>query len=228
MIIRTTTALSLIALVLTGCGGDEAPAPEGALESIEQQTAIDNAAQQRAMENAQIGETPDEPTDAESTTVAQEGSSGIVTPDTSGVVASDGRIVVGNSSMALPQAWTEQEPSNQFRAAQYGVGETGQFVVFSGIGGVVEDNINRWIGQIGNPTGLPSRDVIRRDGLVIHTVSLTGTYQGMAGPAQDNTTFYGAIVEGANTPIQLRLTTSADRAESDAEWASVLDSIELN
>ena len=67
----------------------------------------------------------------------------------------------------VPAEWTEQTPSSSMRKAQYalpkvsGDGEDGELAVFyfgQGQGGSVEANIERWIGQISQPDGSPSKD----------------------------------------------------------------------
>ncbi len=219
MTARMTTALALTAALIAGCGSDEAPAPTGAIDQIEQQAAQENA-QSAAVPAGRPDELRPQPAQP----------APIVTPDPSPAVTTGSTIEVGGLTMAVPESWNIQEITKPYRAAQYGVGESGQFVLFTGIGGGIDANINRWIGQVGNPTSPAVRDVVRKDGIVIHTVRMTGTYQGMTmqgdSPAQSGTTFFGAIVEGASTPIQLRLTVEADREdEAAAEWDALIASI---
>lgn len=224
---RTPLILAGSALLVTlaGCGGDEKPAPAGTLEQARQQTRDQNA--QRAVDPDQS----QSPRDAgEAPRASQPPQAMPETPDADVVVLEGDAVVVGDVEMTAPEAWENGQPTSSMRAAQYAVGDSGAFVIFQGIGGGTEANIQRWIGQISNPADEPVRDIIRRDGLVIHTVEMTGTYQGMTmtgnTPAQSGTTFFGAVVEGGSVPIQIRLTINADEADAArAQWDSLIASI---
>lgn len=219
-----TTTLAWIALPVTlslmvGCGGDEAPAPKGAADQVKEQALNSNA-----------GNVSDPPETSRTTPPEAEPSVNEPAGSTATEVGDGERIQVGNLTMMLPESWEEQTPTSAMRAAQYGVGENGQLVIFTGIGGGVDNNINRWIGQVGNQATQPVRDTIQEGGLVIHTIEMTGTYQGMTmtgnAAAQSGTTFFGAIIEGASPEVQIRLTVEAGRTDlSREEWDAMINSI---
>jgi len=88
-------------------------------------------------------------------------------------------------------------------------------VAFANIGGTVDDNINRWLGQFTDVVGQPTKQELTLGLLVITQVVIEGTYNAaMPGaPAQPtpNTMLYGAIIEGGEAgPLFVRMTGPAD------------------
>lgn len=90
---------------------------------------------------------------------------------------------VGPIRWEAPQGWEAHQPANQMRFAQYGVpGEVGQepaeLVVFyfgPGGGGGVDENLQRWAGQLsGGPEPVYGTEEI--NGMTVHTLDASGSY----------------------------------------------------
>ena len=98
----------------------------------------------------------------------------------------------GEISYAVPEGWIRQKPSSPMRHDQFllpGVGDNqpAELAVFSGIGGSVEANLNRWYGQFKPPEGQEIQDLIKRKkvqitDLTVTVVSLTGTFMKSRAP----------------------------------------------
>ena len=95
----------------------------------------------------------------------------------------------GTLRFKAPAEWTVQSTSSSMRVVQYalpkiaGDAEDGELVVyfFGGTGGSVDANIERWVGQMQQPDGKPSKDVARRsdrkvNGLAVTLLDISGTY----------------------------------------------------
>ena len=119
----------------------------------------------------------------------------------------------GGLRWTMPAAWRAQ-PERPMRAATYTIGaapgdrEPGECAVFffgPGQGGGVQDNIDRWRGQIVGPDGKPVVAKIDKQqvrGLTITRVDSSGGYTGMGGPMAASSRaipgyrLLGAVVEG--------------------------------
>ncbi len=136
-------------------------------------------------------------------------------------------------SFAIPADWKREESASQMRAFQFAFGNDGEFVVFyfgeSG-GGSVEDNFDRWAGQIKKPDGsnpMDSAIVEETDinGLKVSSIYLEGTYapsaMGPMAPAPDPEDGYalmGMIIEGGSKgTLYCRLTGPIDEVKSQRE-----------
>jgi len=115
----------------------------------------------------------------------------------------------------VPATWTRVPAASDMRAAQFRIprsGETaddGELVLFhfgAGKGGGTQENVDRWLGQLTQPEGKPTKDVavttIRTvNGLKETIVDAPGTYTGMGGePAKPGWRLLGAVVEGPGGP----------------------------
>lgn len=138
---------------------------------------------------------------------------------------------IGGVMFPVPSSWISQ-PKGGMRAAEYKV-QTAEgeavCVFFTGIGGNVASNINRWQTQIqADPGGEPKQADQRIDGMKVTLFDAVGTYTGMSAggaPMQPQTgvRFLGAIIEAPRGPIQVRFTGPAgavDAAEKD--WKSMI------
>lgn len=109
----------------------------------------------------------------------------------------------------VPTRAEVEKPSNAMRLAQIRLlaipdsGHGDALITISGdIGGSVEDNVARWVGQFSELQGVPTQQdlILSKEGLRITEVIVTGTYTAsMAGAdaePQKDTTLYGAVVEG--------------------------------
>lgn len=103
------------------------------------------------------------------------------------------------------------------RNAEYFVaGDAGEALLtvfhFPGMGGSVQDNVARWVGQFQGPDGAAApADVRTRNiaGLDVTVIDVTGTFASgmMGGPStpQSNQRLLGAIVAGPNGPVFFKL-----------------------
>lgn len=139
--------------------------------------------------------------------------------------ASDRQKVLGPFTLEVPSGWVEQTPRSRMRRAQFalpkesGDSEDGELTVFyfgMGQGGSTDANINRWIGQVGQPDGSSSRDKakIRQSqvsGFRMTEVDVSGTLKAsnMPGapqrPARTGYRLLGAVLEGPQGPWFFKL-----------------------
>ena len=83
---------------------------------------------------------------------------------------------------SVPQGWTSSPPTNAMRLAQFEVGKDAegqpvQCVVFRGIGGQDQENIDRWIGQLGESAKSTARITdSERAGILVKRLEAHGTY----------------------------------------------------
>jgi len=85
-----------------------------------------------------------------------------------------------------PQSWVSETPSSQMRAVQMTVpgaerADNASFVIFTGIGGGVAENVARWEGQFSSDSGEPVKaEVVEQTvgDLAVATAILSGTYTG--------------------------------------------------
>lgn len=143
---------------------------------------------------------------------------------------------------AAPSRW-QTGPEKPMRAATYlipaaaGDSEGAECAVFAGIGGGVQANIDRWIGQFEQPDGSDSAGKAKQkketiNGMNVTMVDLTGTFAGggmaMGQPATKKTGYrlLGAIVEAPDGEIFFKLTGPAKTvAAAQNEFQSLLKSI---
>ena len=147
---------------------------------------------------------------------------------------------LGSLRLSVPAGWVEQAPSSSMRKAQFtlpranGDGEDGELVVFyfgPGQGGSVEANIDRWVGQFGQPDGSSSKDKAKTSksevaGMPVTLVEVTGTYQApiMPGaPERHNSPGYrllAAVVETSDGPWFFKL---VGPEKTIAKWSDSFD-----
>ena len=102
-------------------------------------------------------------------------------------------VLAQTSSGALrfdaPAGWSSRAASSGMRVAEFVLprdaadGDDGELIVyfFGGTGGSVDANIERWIAQMQQPDGTPSKNAARRgertvNGLKVTTIDVNGTY----------------------------------------------------
>ena len=104
--------------------------------------------------------------------------------------------IAGELRYKVPEGWATEKPSSDMRFAQYklpkseGDGEDALLVVYyfgQGQGGPAQANIDRWINQIQQPDGRPSKEKAKTEaltinGLSVNTVDVTGNYSGGMSP----------------------------------------------
>jgi hypothetical protein len=136
-----------------------------------------------------------------------------------------------------PSRW-ETKPAGGMRAATYiipaaeGDSEGGECAVFVNLGGGVEANITRWVGQFEKADGEPKQKKETINELPVTTVDLSGTYKGggpMIGQPNMSKAGYrllGAIVEGPEGDVFFKLTGPAKTvAAAEGEFQEMLKSI---
>jgi hypothetical protein len=172
-----------------------------------------------------------------STSATQPGSAPVSAAQSANSQASS----AGGIKWTTPVKW-KAGPERQMRAATYfipaaaGDSEDGECAVFFGIGGGVEANLKRWVGQFEQPDGKPSESLVKQkretiNGLQVTTIDLTGTYGGggpMMGQSAKKTGYrlLGAIVEGPQGEIFFKLTGPAKTvAAAQADFQALLKSL---
>jgi hypothetical protein len=152
---------------------------------------------------------PDHPPTGDSSAAAASDSSGVMTPGGSG----------GSSAVkwTTPARW-QAGPPKDMRMATYmipaasGDSEDAECAVFTNIGGGVQANIDRWVGQFEKTDGPPIQKQAQINGLIVTTVDVSGTFKG-GGPMMGQTgapkTGYrllGAIAAGPGGEVFFKLT----------------------
>jgi hypothetical protein len=133
--------------------------------------------------------------------------------------------VSGDLHFKAPDGWITEQPSSKMRAAQYklpkadGDPEDASLVLYYfGLsqGGAPQANIDRWITQIQQPDGSPSKDKAKTEtmtvnGLTVTTVDVTGTYTAEMAPGSGTThnnpnyRLRGAVIQTAKGNYFLKL-----------------------
>ncbi len=128
----------------------------------------------------------------------------------------------------IPDGWISRTPSSSMRLAEYILpSDTGAekpiLAVFSGIGGTVDENINRWYGQFEQPDGSPTAksakrwEVDVREGISATMVDIRGTFKGGMGPSAGKVRrkfrMLAAIIETRGTFYHIKLTGLQNEVE---------------
>ena len=151
---------------------------------------------------------------------------------------------VGAAAAALkfdvPKGWVSKTPSSSMRVAEFvlakatGDAEDATVTVyfFGGQGGSVQANLDRWIGQMAQPDGKPSKDVAKTStmqtatGLKVSLVDVSGTYVAEVTPGsaerlnKPGFRQIAAVVETPDGPYFVKLTGPAGTV---AKWKESLD-----
>src|SRR5262249_29167482 len=143
----------------------------------------------------------------------------------------------GTVKWTAPARW-EAKPASGMRAATYiipaatGDSEGGECAVFVNLGGGVQANISRWIGQFEKTDGDPNQKSETINGMQVTTVEVSGTFKGggpMMGQSSGPKAGYrllGAIVEGPEGDVFFKLTGPAKTvAAAQGEFHTMLKSL---
>jgi hypothetical protein len=135
------------------------------------------------------------------------------------------KVIPGELTYSVPTEWKSEIPKSQMRKAQYRIpgvkgdaeGEMTVFV-FPGIGGTVQANINRWLGQFKQPDGSDTKKKSEIKKIEINNLSVTKMYvtgthlkssspMMMSGPKEElpNYAMLAAIVETSKDPWFFKL-----------------------
>ena len=152
----------------------------------------------------------------------------------------------GGLGYTAPQAWKTRPAASSMRVAEFvvprvtGDGEDAELIVyffgsfFGRLAGGVDANIDRWIGQMQQPDGSPSRDKARREtqtinGLKVTTIDLSGTYIAEVRPGaaerhnKPNFRLRAAVAETRSGPYYIKMTGPAKTmAAADADFKKFL------
>ena len=145
----------------------------------------------------------------------------------------------GNLRYVAPEGWTVRSPSSSMRTAEFvlpkaaGDAEDSELIVFyfGGGGGSVEANLQRWISQMEQPDGRPSRSVAKVDEFTTNSLKVTvldipGTLVAPVMPGQPksqnkrNFRLIAAVIETPAGPYFVRVTGPERTVEN---WKSSID-----
>ena len=129
----------------------------------------------------------------------------------------------GSLGFVAPEGWVEEEPSSSMREAQYKLPGSeplsgdAELAVFSAIGGTVDQNVQRWLGQFETKEGEKVEERMVGD-FKVTMVDVSGTFSGGmgggSGPA-DNYRMLAAVIETQTRPWFLKLVGPKDTV---AHW----------
>jgi hypothetical protein len=105
-------------------------------------------------------------------------------------------VALSGLTYTAPAMWHSRPPASSMRVAEFvvpkaqGDSEDAELTIFyfgAAGGGGVEANVDRWIGQVQQPDGSPSKTKARRadrtiNGLKVTTVDVSGTYTAEMSP----------------------------------------------
>jgi hypothetical protein len=148
---------------------------------------------------------------------------------------------IGNLQARKVDSWSRETPSSSMRVAQYKldyVRGNGQLVVFSGIGGSPDENIQRWYKQFKSESSLPIAETssnweIVASQLEIKFVYFEGTF--MKSDMRMNSVteelkdyaLLAAIISGANEPYYFKMTGPSSLIKSQKSlFESFIQSIQ--
>jgi hypothetical protein len=123
------------------------------------------------------------------------GSTGIASQPSAGSAQSP-QTAAGQVRYKGPEGWTVEKPTSDMRVARFklpkteGDGEDALLVIYyfgQGQGGTAQANIDRWINQVQQPDGHPSKERAKTEtltvnGLQVNTVDVSGNYAGGMSP----------------------------------------------
>ncbi|MGP1271850.1 MAG: hypothetical protein ACTS22_00805 [Phycisphaerales bacterium] len=147
-------------------------------------------------------------------------------------VGGNGLISIPGLDLTLPEGWTQQEPANAMRLAQFDA--DGATVTISQMGGSVDANIDRWLGQVVDQNGDPASPEDRTDrqvaGFPASIIETYGAYLdgGMFGSPtrRENYGLVGAAIDTGGTKTFVKMTGPADVvSEQRRAFDRLLDSM---
>ncbi len=158
----------------------------------------------------------------------------------------DGRVVLGPFTLVAPKEWSEKPVTSSMRAAQFTwsekSGEQAELIIYyfgEGGAGGVEANLDRWLGQITQPDGKPSKDIAKiektkfatQDATIVSVSGRLTTQQMPGGPApvdMPDAMLLAAIVNSPSGPYYFKATGSKKTVEANnARFRAMLASMKL-
>ena len=153
----------------------------------------------------------------------------------------DGRTAFGKLRAKVPAEWNSKSFTSTMRAGVFELGPSAELVVYyfgeTGAGSV-DDNIERWLGQLEQPDGKPTKSIakiqkVQLAGQEATTVAATGRYHaaGMMGNADTeiaNAAMLAAIVASPTGPYYFKLVGPKQTVDANAaKFRAMLTSLEL-
>ncbi len=168
------------------------------------------------------------------------------TPPTTLDKTADGKLVLGPFALAEPAGWTAKPVTSSMRAAQFVLsekkGEEAEMVVYyfgqSGAG-PLEANIDRWLGQLTQTNGKPTKDIAKiekakfagQDATIISATGHIMTSAMPGGPPPMDIAdgmLLAAIVESPTGPYYFKGTGSRKTLQANmAKFKAMLSSLQL-
>jgi hypothetical protein len=179
--IRLAPWLALL-LVLPGCGKRE----EVVVTETRPMTMRDRGLKWDATDDQRFGSSPQSP----------------VMPPMMAGDAAESPVEAGS----VPEGWTEA-PTSMFRLLNYTFGEGGEVYVSASRGGILE-NVNRWLGQFGQPalTTLDGLESVEAAGYRGVWVTVDGRFGGaMGAEARDGWALRGVVMERGGEILTLKM-----------------------
>jgi hypothetical protein len=144
-----------------------------------------------------------------------------------------------------PSTWKSRPSASAMRVAEFvvpkapGDPEDAEVIVyyFGGNGGSADANVERWIGQLQQPDGSPSKDKARHEsqtinGLKVTTVDVSGTYIAEVRPGaterlnKPDSRLRAAVVETPRGAYYIKMTGPAKTvAAADADFRKFLATV---
>jgi len=152
-------------------------------------------------------------------------------------------------TFTAPPAWHTRPPASSMRVAEFvipkanGDAEDAELIVYffgsSGVGSV-DANIDRWVGQVQQPDGSPSKTKAKRaertiNGLKVTTVDVSGTYTAEMSPGasehynKPGFRLSAAVVETPKGAYYVKMTGPAKTvAAAQGDYEKFLSSLKAN
>ena len=181
--------------------------------------ASDGASQYQGEAQSQLGRTAEMGRDLADQIAGRDAQLGTAAAQAMG----DAALTLPGLDITPPSGWTQVEPANAMRLAEFDA--DGATVTFSQMGGSVEANIDRWLGQIVTQNGAPadpesreSRDIA---GFPAQIVETYGAYLegGMMGTPTRREAFglIGAVIDTGATKTFIKMTGPDDVVSEQRE-----------
>lgn len=146
-------------------------------------------------------------------------------------LAGSGTVSVSGLVFEIPEGWESVAPSNTMRVAELHAGSC--VAAISIAGGGIDDNIERWAGQMVDDAGEPGEAASEDrtiNGIELTLVELSGTYLdgGMFGPKTERPDYsmFGAIIPRGQRSVFIKMTGPTDEMEDlHDDWIGMVESV---
>ena len=162
-----------------------------------------------------------------------------------GLAQAAGQAPASGLAFTAPAGWKTRPAASTMRVAEFvvprapGDGEDAEVIIyyFGGTGGSADANVDRWIGQVQQPDGSPSKDKAKREqqtvnGMKVTLIDVSGTYVAEVRPGSTERhnkpgfRVRAAVVETPKGPYYVKMTGPAKTvAATEADFAAFLRSL---